>query len=65
MIQAFEVVIVGAGMVGAALASGLGRSGLCVALVDQGAAPPFDASLSPDIRVSAPVSYTHHRAHET
>ncbi|NMT62508.1 FAD-dependent monooxygenase [Marinobacter orientalis] len=53
MTQAFDVVIVGAGMVGAALAAGLGRSGFRVALVDQGAAPFFDASQPPDIRVSA------------
>lgn len=53
MTQAFDVVIVGAGMVGAALATGLGRSGFRVALVDQGAAPRFDASQPPDIRVSA------------
>lgn len=53
MTRAFDVVIVGAGMVGAALATGLGRSGFRVGLVDQGAAPCFDASQPPDIRVSA------------
>ncbi|MDL0430994.1 FAD-dependent monooxygenase [Marinobacter sp. TBZ242] len=53
MTQAFDIVIVGAGMVGAALATGLGRNGFRVALVDRGSAPTFDASLSPDIRVSA------------
>ncbi len=53
MTQAFDVVIVGAGMVGAALATGLGRSGFSVGLVDQGAAPSFDAAQPPDIRVSA------------
>lgn len=53
MTQAFDVVIVGAGMVGAALAAGLGRSGFRVGLVDQGAAPSFDAAQPPDIRVSA------------
>jgi len=53
MTQAFDIVIVGAGMVGAALATGLGRSGFRVALVDRGSAPVFDASLPPDIRVSA------------
>lgn len=53
MTQAFDVVIVGAGMVGTALATGLGRSGFRVGLVDQGAAPSFDASQPPDIRVSA------------
>lgn len=39
MTQAFDIVIVGAGMVGAALATGLGRSGFRVALVDRGSAP--------------------------
>ncbi|MCL7943092.1 FAD-dependent monooxygenase [Marinobacter sp. ATCH36] len=53
MTQAFDVVIVGAGMVGAALAAGLGRSGFRVGLVDQGGAPSFDAAQPPDIRVSA------------
>ncbi|PXX93344.1 ubiquinone biosynthesis protein UbiH [Marinobacter vulgaris] len=53
MTQAFDVVIVGAGMVGAALAAGLGRSGFRVGLVDQGAAPSFDAAQPPNIRVSA------------
>lgn len=53
MTQAFDVVIVGAGMVGAALATGLGRSGFRVALVDQGAEPTYDAVQPPDIRVSA------------
>ena len=53
MTQAFDVVIVGAGMVGAALATGLGRSGFRVGLVDQGAAPSYDPGQSPDIRVSA------------
>ena len=53
MTQAFDVVIVGAGMVGAALATGLGRSGFRVGLVDQGARPSYDSGQSPDIRVSA------------
>ena len=53
MTQAFDIVIVGAGMVGAALATGLGRSGFRVALVDRGSAPEFEPALPPDIRVSA------------
>lgn len=53
MTQAFDVVIVGAGMVGAALATGLGRSGFAVALIDQAEPAGFQAELSPDIRVSA------------
>ena len=53
MTQAFDVVIVGAGMVGAALATGLGRSGFTVALIDQAEPIGFQAELPPDIRVSA------------
>ncbi len=53
MTQAFDVVIVGAGMVGAALAAGLGRSGFTVALIDQAEPANFQAGLPPDIRVSA------------
>jgi 2-octaprenyl-3-methyl-6-methoxy-1,4-benzoquinol hydroxylase len=53
MTQAFDVVIVGAGMVGAALAAGLGRSGFSVALIDQAEPAGFQAELAPDIRVSA------------
>lgn len=53
MTQAFDVVVVGAGMVGAALATGLGRDGLNVAMVDRAPAPDFDPAAAPDIRVSA------------
>lgn len=53
MTQAFDMVVVGAGMVGAALASGLGQNGFRVALVDKQNAPQFDAEAAPDIRVSA------------
>jgi 2-octaprenyl-3-methyl-6-methoxy-1,4-benzoquinol hydroxylase len=53
MTQAFDVVIVGAGMVGAALATGLGRSGFTVALIDQAEPADFQPELAPDIRVSA------------
>jgi 2-octaprenyl-3-methyl-6-methoxy-1,4-benzoquinol hydroxylase len=53
MTQAFDAVIVGAGMVGAALATGLGRSGFTVALIDQAEPADFSAQLPPDIRVSA------------
>ncbi|HKK56122.1 FAD-dependent monooxygenase [Marinobacter sp.] len=53
MTQACDVVIVGAGMVGAALATGLGRSGFTVALIDQAGPGGFQAELPPDIRVSA------------
>ncbi len=53
MTQAFDIVVVGAGMVGAALATGLGREGLAVAMIDRAAAPEFDPGAAPDIRVSA------------
>lgn len=53
MTQAFDVVVVGAGMVGAALATGLGHEGLRVAMVDRAPVPGFDPEAAPDIRVSA------------
>ncbi|MCG7198158.1 FAD-dependent monooxygenase [Marinobacter pelagius] len=53
MTQAFDIVIVGAGMVGAALATGLGREGLSVAVIDRAAAPAYHPESAPDIRVSA------------
>ncbi|MCG2580833.1 MAG: FAD-dependent monooxygenase [Marinobacter sp.] len=53
MTQAFDIVVAGAGMVGAALATGLGENGFRVALVDKAAAPCFDPGSPPDIRVSA------------
>ncbi|MEQ5815971.1 FAD-dependent monooxygenase [Marinobacter sp. NFXS11] len=53
MTQAFDIVVVGAGMVGAALATGLGQNGFRVALVDRAPPPAFDPNSAPDIRVSA------------
>ncbi|OZC36357.1 ubiquinone biosynthesis protein UbiH [Marinobacter vinifirmus] len=53
MNQAFDIIIVGAGMVGAALATGLGQQGIRVALIDKAEPSAFDASSAPDIRVSA------------
>ncbi|WP_417567166.1 FAD-dependent monooxygenase [Marinobacter sp.] len=53
MTQAFDIVVVGAGMVGAALATGLGQSGFSVAVVDRAPPPVFDPQANPDIRVSA------------
>lgn len=53
MTQAFDITVVGAGMVGAALAAGLGQSGFTVALVDQAPAPEVHHDDAPDIRVSA------------
>lgn len=53
MKEQVDIVVVGAGMVGAALATGLGQAGLSVVLVDRDNAPRFDAHQQPDIRVSA------------
>ncbi|WP_148864502.1 FAD-dependent monooxygenase [Marinobacter fonticola] len=53
MTQTFDVIIVGAGMVGAALANGLGRSGMTVALLDRETPAEFDPDAEPDLRVSA------------
>jgi len=53
MTQAFDIVVVGAGMVGAALATGLGQNGFRVALVDRAPPSAFDPENAPDIRVSA------------
>lgn len=53
MTQKLDIVVVGAGMVGAALATGLGQAGLRVALVDQAPAPAPGQSKEPDLRVSA------------
>ncbi|ADP99147.1 FAD-dependent monooxygenase [Marinobacter adhaerens] len=53
MTQVFDIVVVGAGMVGAALATGLGQNGFRVALVDRAQPPDFDPESAPDIRVSA------------
>ena len=53
MTQTYDVVIVGAGMVGAALATGLGRNGFTVALIDRAEPPAFHPDSAPDIRVSA------------
>ena len=53
MTQAVDIAIVGAGMVGAALATGLGQAGLTVAVIDRAPAPAFDPEAAPDLRVSA------------
>jgi 2-octaprenyl-3-methyl-6-methoxy-1,4-benzoquinol hydroxylase len=56
MSSAFDVVIVGAGMVGAAIACGLARSNLKVAIIDPLLPAPYIADSPPHIRVSA-ISY--------
>lgn len=53
MSSEFDVVIVGAGMVGATIACGLARSNLKVAIVDPQIAVPYIENEQPHIRVSA------------
>lgn len=49
----FDVIVVGAGMVGAALALGLGQQGWRVAVVEKIPPAPVDPQSAPDLRVSA------------
>jgi len=51
--QSVDVAIVGGGMVGAALASGLAQHGFRVAVLEQEAPPEFDPASPPDVRISA------------
>ncbi|OCQ53622.1 2-octaprenyl-3-methyl-6-methoxy-1,4-benzoquinol hydroxylase [Photorhabdus australis subsp. thailandensis] len=51
--QTFDVVVVGAGMIGAAAALGLAQEGWTVALLDHQLPQPYDAQSYPDVRVSA------------
>ncbi len=53
MSSEFDVVIVGAGMVGATIACGLARSNLKVAVIDPQEAQPYVENELPHIRVSA------------
>lgn len=52
-IHATDVVIVGGGMVGGALALGLAQHGFTVTVIEKNAPPAFDASSTPDVRISA------------
>ena len=56
MSSEFDVVIVGAGMVGATIACGLARSNLKVAIIDPKLPAPYQQNDVPHIRVSA-ISY--------
>jgi 2-octaprenyl-3-methyl-6-methoxy-1,4-benzoquinol hydroxylase len=56
MSREFDVLIVGAGMVGATIACGLARSGLKIGIIDQQPPPQFIDGEAPHIRVSA-LSY--------
>jgi len=49
----YDVVVVGAGMVGAALALGLRRSGYSVAMIEKAPPEPLNDTDTPDLRVSA------------
>ena len=49
----FDVVVVGGGMVGAALASGLAQQGFQVAVLEREIPPAFNPEAPPDIRISA------------
>lgn len=49
----FDVVIVGGGMVGAALACGLTQQHFRVAVIERAEPAPFDADSDPDLRISA------------
>ena len=49
----YDVVIVGGGMVGAALACGLAQQQFRVAVIERAEPDAFDASREPDIRISA------------
>lgn len=51
--QKWDVVIVGGGMVGAALASGLAAHGFRVAVLEQQEPAAFDINSTPDVRISA------------
>lgn len=51
--QSWDVAIVGGGMVGAALASGLAKQGFSVAVLERQAPPEFNAEAPPDVRISA------------
>ncbi|WP_156492020.1 FAD-dependent oxidoreductase, partial [Oleiphilus sp. HI0123] len=56
MSKQYDVVIVGAGMVGAAIACGLARSNFKVAVIDPLLPPAYVEGEAPHIRVSA-ISY--------
>ncbi|MGZ8239198.1 MAG: 2-octaprenyl-3-methyl-6-methoxy-1,4-benzoquinol hydroxylase, partial [Methylobacter sp.] len=53
MKEIFDVVIVGGGMVGAAVACGLGGSSLKVAVIESVPPEPFSTDQPHDLRVSA------------
>ncbi|MDC9596364.1 3-demethoxyubiquinol 3-hydroxylase [Xenorhabdus anantnagensis] len=51
--QKFDIVVVGAGMIGAATALGLAQEGWRVALLEHQLPAPYNANSDPDVRISA------------
>lgn len=49
----YDVVVVGAGMTGAAAALGFAQEGMRVALLEKAEPTAFDANSAPDVRISA------------
>ncbi len=49
----FDVAVIGGGIVGSALACGLGKAGLDLVLVDSGKVPQRAPTGAPELRVSA------------
>ncbi|MDR2227345.1 MAG: 2-octaprenyl-3-methyl-6-methoxy-1,4-benzoquinol hydroxylase [Providencia sp.] len=52
-IESYDVVVVGAGMTGAAAALGFAQEGMKVALLEKAQPAPFEPHSTPDVRISA------------
>ncbi|MGG4607724.1 3-demethoxyubiquinol 3-hydroxylase [Providencia sp. Me31A] len=52
-IESYDVVVVGAGMIGAAAALGFAQEGMKVALLERVQPTPFEPQSAPDVRISA------------
>ncbi|MEQ4780254.1 3-demethoxyubiquinol 3-hydroxylase [Providencia huaxiensis] len=53
LIESYDVVVVGAGMTGAAAALGFAQEGMRVALLEKAQPVAFDSQSAPDVRISA------------
>ncbi len=53
LIESYDVVVVGAGMTGAAAALGFAQEGMRVALLEKAKPAAFDPQSAPDVRISA------------